>query len=100
MTLSEILALWEAGRLPEGSEQLCACKKVMEAAFAITVETWAATSNPVTGAMLGKELVTYEKVIRAISQRLVEQPLEARQIPAATVRRGPKQMFYLASRVI
>lgn len=100
MTLSEILALWEAGQLPEGSEQLCTCKKVMQAAFAVTVETWAATSNPVTGAMLGKELVTYEKIIRAISQRLIEQPLNARQIPATVVRRRRKSMFYMASRMI
>jgi hypothetical protein len=100
MTLSEILALWEAGKLPEGSEQLCACKKVMQAAFAITMDVWASTSNPVTGAMLNNELVTYEKVIRAISQRLVEQPLKSRQLPGTVVRCRRKSMFYMASRVI
>lgn len=100
MTLTDILALWEAGKLPEGAEQLCVCKKVMQAAFDITLNAWASTSNPVTGAMLNKELVTYEKVIRAISQHQVEQPLKGRRIPAATVRQGRKPMFYLASRVL
>lgn len=100
MTLSEILSLWAGGNLPKGSEELCACKKVMEAAFSVTLNTWAATSNPVTSAMLGMELETYEKVIRAITQRLVDQPLTFRQIPAAVVRRRRKSMFYMASRVI
>ena len=101
MTLRDILALWAGKSLPQDSEQLAACRKVMEQAFDVTLAAWESTTDPVTGKMLNRELETYEKVIWAINRRQLVNILQDRQVAkAATVRRGSNSTFYLASRVL